>query len=50
MMNKNAIYYFIIIVLSLAQLSVFGQNLPSEMTFSSDGRMLLSGTKRTTGF
>lgn len=50
MMSKNAVYYFVIVGLSLAQSFVFGQNLPSEMTFSSDGRMLLSGTKRTTGF
>ena len=44
-------YSFLSIILFfVAQSFVFGQNLPSEMSFSSDGRMLLSGTKRTTGF
>ena len=48
-MRKYFFHYFVV-SLFLTQTLVFGQNLPSEMGFSSDGRILLSGTKRTTGF
>ena len=48
-MRKYFFHYFVV-SLFLTQTLVFGQNLPSEMGFSTDGRILLSGTKRTTGF
>ncbi len=41
---------FFILAIFIFYFSCFSQSLPSEFSFNSDNRMLLSGVKRTTGF
>lgn len=46
--SLNYLFYVVLCLFSINE--SLSQNLPSEMSLSADGRMLLSGTKRISGF